>query len=189
MSSKLDILNALKSAAIAPQAMPVIDIAPRIDDLVGQFETSLNTVAGTLHREGGLAKLQTQVDEHIAQGMQIISMVDGIIGNREVTDTAHQLRDIDYAVIPGDLGVAENGAIWVNNKNLGHRVTPFICENLFLVLEANTIVANMHQAASRITLDSGEFGTFIAGPSKTADIEQALVVGAHGACSLNVYLV
>ncbi|MEZ9596055.1 lactate utilization protein C [Shewanella sp. 10N.261.52.F9] len=189
MSSKLEILNALKSAAIAPQAMPVIDIAPRIDDVVGQFETSLNTVAGTLHREGGLAKLQTQVDEHIAQGMQIISMVDGIIGNREVTDTAHQLRDIDYAVIPGDLGVAENGAIWVNNKNLGHRVTPFICENLFLVLEAKTIVANMHQAASRITLDSGEFGTFIAGPSKTADIEQALVVGAHGACSLNVYLV
>ncbi|GIU18860.1 LUD domain-containing protein [Shewanella sp. MBTL60-007] len=189
MSSKHDILNALKSAAIAPQAMPVIKVEPRIDDLVGQFETSLNTVAGTLHREGGLAKLQAQVDEHIAQGMQIISMVEGIKGNREVTDTAHQLRDIDYAVIPGDLGVAENGAIWVNNKNLGHRVTPFICENLFLVLDSSTIVANMHQAAGKLTLDSGEFGTFIAGPSKTADIEQALVVGAHGACSLNVYLV
>ncbi|MDR8522963.1 MULTISPECIES: LutC/YkgG family protein [Shewanella] len=189
MSSKHDILNALKSAAIAPQAMPVINISPRIDDLVGQFETSLNTVAGTLHRDGGLAKLQAQVDEHIANGMQIISMVDGITANRQITETAHQLKDIDYAVIPGDLAVAENGAIWVNNKNLGHRVTPFICENLFLVVDANNIVANMHQAASRITLDSGEFGTFIAGPSKTADIEQALVVGAHGACSLNVYLI
>jgi L-lactate dehydrogenase complex protein LldG len=49
-------------------------------------------------------------------------------------------------------------------------------------------VPNLHQAAKEITLASGEFGVFIAGPSKTADIEQALVVGAHGACSLNVYL-
>lgn len=188
MSSKQDIFNALKSAAITPQAMPCIDIAPRIDDLVGQFEASLNTVAGTLHRDGGLSALQTTVDEHITKGMQIISMVDGIIGNREVSDTAHELKDIDYAVIPGDLGIAENGAIWVNNKSLGHRVTPFICENLLLVIEAKSIVANMHQAAKLMTLAPGEFGTYIAGPSKTADIEQALVVGAHGACSLNVYL-
>lgn len=188
MSSKQEIFNALKSAAITPQAMPCIDVAPRIDDLVGQFETSLNTVAGTLHRDGGLAALQTTVDEHMAKGLQIISLVDGINGNRTVSDTAHELRDIDYAVIPGDLGVAENGAIWVNNKSLGHRVTPFICENLLLVIEAKSIVANMHQAAKLMTLAPGEFGTYIAGPSKTADIEQALVVGAHGACSLNVYL-
>ncbi|MCL1057735.1 LUD domain-containing protein [Shewanella gelidimarina] len=188
MSSKQHILNALKSAAMAPHAMPTIDVAPRIDDLVGQFEANLITVAGTLHREGGLVNLQATVDEHIAQGMQVISMVEGISGNREVSATAHELSDIDYAVIPGDCGVAENGAIWVNTKNLGHRVTPFICENLLLVIEAKSIVANMHQATSLMTLAPGEFGTFIAGPSKTADIEQALVVGAHGACSLNVYL-
>ncbi|MCL1048590.1 LUD domain-containing protein [Shewanella abyssi] len=188
MSSKQEIFNALKSVAIEPQPMPCFDIAPRIDDLVGQFEANLTTVAGTLHRDGGLANLQATIDKHIAQGMQVISMVDGIKGNREVTATAHELRDIDYAVIPGDVGVAENGAIWVNNKNLGHRVTPFICENLLLVIEAKSIVANMHQAANLITLAPGEFGTYIAGPSKTADIEQALVVGAHGACSLNVYL-
>ncbi|WP_299795482.1 LUD domain-containing protein [uncultured Shewanella sp.] len=189
MSSKDYILNALKSSAIAPQAMPVFNVAPRIDDLLGQFETNLNTVAGTLHKQGGLEALQQKVDELTAQGLQVISMVDGVKGNREVTETAHELKDIDYAVIPGDVGVAENGAIWVNNKNLGHRVTPFICENLFLVLQADSIVPNMHQAASKLTLEKGEFGTFIAGPSKTADIEQALVVGAHGACSLNVYLV
>jgi len=189
MSSKEYILNELKSTALAPQAMPEFNVQPRIDDLLGQFETNLNTVAGTLHRIGGLAALQTKVNELIAQGDQVISMVEGILGNREVPDTAHQLNDIDYAVIPGDLGVAENGSIWVNNKNLGHRVTPFICENLFLVIQADTLVANMHQAAAKITLEKGEFGVFIAGPSKTADIEQALVVGAHGACSLNVYMV
>ncbi|WP_110457469.1 LutC/YkgG family protein [Shewanella algidipiscicola] len=189
MSSKQSILQALKTVAVEPQAMPNIDVSPRLDDVIGQFETNLATVAGTLHRRAGLEGLQAKVDELITQGLQVISTVDGIKGNRAVPDTAHELKDIDYAVIPGDLAVAENGAIWVNNQNLGHRVTPFICENLFLVVEADKVVANMHQAIKKIGLDAGEFGVFIAGPSKTADIEQALVVGAHGACSLNVYLV
>lgn len=189
MSSKQSILHALKSVAVEPQAMPEINVSPRLDDVIGQFETNVGAVAGTLHREAGLSGLQAKVDELMAQGQQVISRVEGITGNRAIPETAHELRDIDYAVIPGDVAVAENGAVWVNNKNLGHRVTPFICENLFLVVKADTVVANMHQAIKQIGLDSGEFGVFIAGPSKTADIEQALVVGAHGACSLNVYLI
>ncbi len=189
MSSKQSILHALESVAVEPVAMPKIDVAPRLDDIIGQFENSLNTVAATLHRDGGLTGLQTKIDELVGEGLQVISIVEGIKGNREVPETAHELKDIDYAVIKGELGVAENGAIWVNNHNLGHRVTPFICENLLLVVEADTVVANMHQAVQKVGLKEGEFGVFIAGPSKTADIEQALVVGAHGACSLNVYLV
>ncbi|MCE9679418.1 LUD domain-containing protein [Shewanella sp. AS1] len=189
MSSKQSILEALTQVAVEPQAMPKIEIGPRIDDLLGQFDNSLTTVAAKLHREGGLAGLQARVDELIASGQQVISTVDGIKGNRETPETAHELKDIDFAVIEGDLGVAENGAIWVNTSRLGHRVTPFICENLLLTVKPETVLANMHQAVERITLNQGEFGLFIAGPSKTADIEQALVVGAHGACSLDVYLV
>lgn len=47
----------------------------------------------------------------------------------------------------------------------------------------------MHEAYKRI--DTGEYGygVFISGPSKTADIEQALVMGAHGARSVTVILV
>ncbi|GGZ24905.1 MULTISPECIES: LutC/YkgG family protein [Shewanella] len=189
MSSKSFILDALKSCALEGHNMPAIDVAPRLDDLIGQFETNLGTVAGKLHKRGGFSELQQQVDALIAEGKQIISQVEGVSGNREVPEDSHDLRDIDYAVIKGQVGVAENGAIWVSQKSLSHRITPFICENLFLVLEADAIVANMHEAADKIMLDSGEFGVFIAGPSKTADIEQALVVGAHGACSLNVFLI
>ena len=32
------------------------------------------------------------------------------------------------------------------------------------------------------------YGVFISGPSKTADIEQSLVIGAHGAGSLTIFI-
>jgi L-lactate dehydrogenase complex protein LldG len=47
----------------------------------------------------------------------------------------------------------------------------------------------MHQAYEQISSADYGFGVFLAGPSKTADIEQSLVLGAHGARGLVVFLV
>ncbi len=189
MSSKNHILNAVKQVAIAPVPMPEIKVEARTDDLVGQFETNLKAVAGILHKEGGYDAVKAQIDKLTKEGSQVISLVDGIEGNREVPETTgHELQNIDFAVVKGQLGVAENGAIWVDIDKLGQRVIPFICENLILMIDADSIVPNMHEASKKVIHESGGFGAYIAGPSKTADIEQSLVVGAHGACSLNVYL-
>ena len=102
----------------------------------------------------------------------------------------HELESMDFAILPGHFGVAENGAIWVTDHGLRHRVIYFITQHLALVIKADQIVHNMHQAYEKLT-ESGDanygrpvreraFGTFISGPSKTADIEQSLVIGAHG---------
>lgn len=189
MSSKLAILKELKESSILDHAMPTINIAPRLDDLVQQFETNLSSVAGVLHRDSGVEGVQNKVNELVADGQQVISLVSEVTANRETPADPHELQDIDFAVIQGEVAVAENGAIWVKQPDNGHRNTPFICENLLLVIRHEDLVANMHEAVKKITLESGKFGSFIAGPSKTADIEQALVVGAHGACSLNVYMI
>ncbi|TAH21230.1 MAG: hypothetical protein EAZ08_04110 [Cytophagales bacterium] len=110
---------------------------------------------------------------------------------REISD-AHDLASVDLAIIEGKMGVAENGAIWLDESCFGgHRVLPFITQHLIIVLKKENIVSNMHKAYKRIQSDlfSIGFGLFLAGPSKTADIEQSLVIGAHGARSLRVYLV
>jgi L-lactate dehydrogenase complex protein LldG len=92
----------------------------------------------------------------------------------------HTFIDEDMVVLGCTLGVAENGAVWVDNEILKSRKIPFVAGHLVFVLRSDRIVADMHEAYTRIDLNTPGFGVFIAGPSKTADIEQSLVIGAHG---------
>ena len=98
------------------------------------------------------------------------------------------LAEIHLAVLPARLAVVENGACWVAEADMGHRALPFSTEHLVLVVERSTLVETMHEAYAQVQCD-GSFGVFIAGPSKTADIEQSLVIGAQGPRSLAVVLV
>lgn len=97
----------------------------------------------------------------------------------EVASTA-ELDGTDVAIVKGRVGVCENGAVWIQ-QDLEQRAIYFMAEALVILLDHHDLVNNMHEAYKRI--DTGEYGygVFISGPSKTADIEQALVLGAHGA--------
>lgn len=99
----------------------------------------------------------------------------------------HELNGIDLAIIEGEVGVAENGCIWIP-QNVKEKVVYFISEYLVIVLDRRSVVNNMHEAYDKLTFNDYGFGVFISGPSKTADIEQSLVVGAHGAKGVTVIL-
>lgn len=98
------------------------------------------------------------------------------------------LDGTDLAIVSGKVGVCENGAVWVE-QDVEQRAVYFISEALVLVLDRKNLVNNMHEAYKRIDTSSYGYGVFISGPSKTADIEQALVMGAHGARDVTVLLV
>ncbi|WP_439584199.1 LutC/YkgG family protein [Dyadobacter bucti] len=99
----------------------------------------------------------------------------------------HELELIEIAIVEAEFGVAENGAVWISDKYLPHRALPFITQNLAFVIPRKALVNNMHDAYERLS-DTTGWGCFIAGPSKTADIEQSLVIGAHGARSMVIFL-
>ncbi len=103
-------------------------------------------------------------------------------------ENPHDLEMVELAILKAEFGVAENGAIWISDNHLPHRVLPFITQNLAFVIPESSLVNNMHDAYNRLQ-DTTGWGCFISGPSKTADIEQSLVIGAHGARSLVVFLV
>ena len=100
----------------------------------------------------------------------------------------HSLEDVELTLVKAHFGVAENSALWVTDDILGQRVSTFIPQYLAIIVNKKDILATMHQAYDRIGDQEYGFGTFIAGPSKTADIEQSLVLGAHGARGLTVFL-
>ena len=93
---------------------------------------------------------------------------------------------ISCAVLPGKFGVAENGAVWVPEEAMGQRTIPFLAEHLILIVHAKDLVATMHQVYA--VNQPGSYRLFIAGPSKTADIEQHLVLGAQGPLAHTVIL-
>src|SRR5262249_40998723 len=130
--------------------------------------------------------------EEYATARQVVSLVPGVgKGNVDLdqVEDAHQLESVDFAILAGRFAVAENGAVWGIDEGVKQRGIFFIVQHLALVVPASEIVDNMHQAYERLAFARPGFGAFISGPSKTADIEQSLVIGAHGPRSLTVFCV
>jgi L-lactate dehydrogenase complex protein LldG len=102
----------------------------------------------------------------------------------------HDLADLDLVVLQASLGVAENGACWIEGGSLPHHALVVIPEHVAVVVAAAALVPDLGAAYAALDLGGRpRWGLFLAGPSKTADIEQSLVIGAHGARSATVLLV
>ena len=110
--------------------------------------------------------------------------------NPDTIGSPQALNGTDVGVIRGDFGVAENACVWVP-QTMVEKAVCFISENLVILLKKSEIVNNMHEAYKRIRFDEkfDGYGTFISGPSKTADIAQVLVMGAQAARSATILLV
>ena len=195
MTSRDQILSAIRQHLPESAALPDLD-GPWIEypDPIGQFSSVLEMIGGQCIR---VANLQ-QINEELArlpaytEARQILSTLPGIGAptvELDAIDDPHALEDIDFAILPGQFGVAENAAVWVTDEGLKHRVIYFLCQHLSLVIQAADVIHNMHQGYQRLAFPGARFGAFIAGPSKTADIEQSLVIGAHGPRSMTVFVV
>ena len=191
MSSRADILKAIRQNKPQPSALPALpDFPQATGDLVLLFKDMLAEIGVQVvevdEARAIPAALATQYPdcEHVGSASAYVAGTQRL----EAADDPHTLAALDLFVCEGSLGVAENGGIWIRESQMVHRAAPFLTQHLALILEKSAIVGTMHDAYERITIDEEGFGIFIAGPSKTADIEQALVIGAHGPRSLTVVL-
>jgi len=95
--------------------------------------------------------------------------------------------EVRGVLIEAEFGVAENGACFISHNPKDDRKIYSFYEEITIKLKKDAILNNMQEAYNRISFD--EFGIFLSGSSKTADIEQSLVIGAHGAKFLGVLFV
>jgi len=193
MSSRDQILNRLKNNQPALVDLPAISAYVQEEkDNVKKFSNTLIFIGGSTVEAEDYNEVISYIKDQFGEGKRILSTLNELSSIAEVKpryDDPHTLEDVHLTIIRAPFGVAENGAVWITDQQLPARALPFISEYLAVVLEKKNIVPTMHEAYEKINAADYGFGVFIAGPSKTSDIEQSLVLGAHGPKGMVVFLI
>ncbi|MBC7826615.1 MAG: LUD domain-containing protein [Chitinophagaceae bacterium] len=192
MSSREKILEAVLQNQPEKKLLPEISILKRDDrDAVPGYMQVMKAIGGSVYLVADLTAVKILINEHFDIAKRVVTSLPELTGDYELlspTVAPHTYDDIELAVLRGHFGVAENAAVWLTDELMVQRIIPYICQHLAIVITAQSIVPTLHEAYEKIGQAEYGFGAFIGGPSKTADIEQALVLGAHGPLSMTVFI-
>ena len=189
---KEELLEKLRCNTSEQYDMPTTDIhSISYEDTVAQFIEMSKAVGSNVivaQQGDSLPNLVRQAyPEAKVIASNLTELGDIATLNPDTVNDAQALNGTDVGVVAGEIGVAENGCVWIPQP-MKEKAVCFISEYLVIVLPKSGIVNNMHEAYDRITMPATGLGTFISGPSKTADIEQALVMGAQAARGVTVII-
>ena len=192
MSNKEEILKRYRDNVRERYDMPDLsDIrAITYPDPLVQFITMSQNVGGKVIEVKEGQDINDIIKEVYPDAKEIASNLPEVTiatRNPDTVEDARQLNGTDVGIFRGVFGVAENGCIWIPQQ-MKEKAVCFISENLVILLPKSQIVNNMHEAYRRVEFNDYGYGTFISGPSKTADIAQVLVMGAQAARSVTVLL-
>lgn len=188
---KEDLLAKLRHNIRKQYDMPTLDIhAITYPDIKEAFIVSSKAVGSNVVEITQGEDVNTLIKQLYPEAKIVASNIEGIHAtlNPDTIKDAAELDGTDVGVIQGKVGVAENGCVWVPQA-MKERAVCFISESLVILLHKRDLVNNMHEAYRKIEMpEEYGYGTFISGPSKTADIEQALVMGAQAAKQVTIIL-
>lgn len=189
MNSRQMILESLRSVETEKFDLPLLNFSEDNETLLQDFiEMAEASGMGVVYSsEKSLADVLREL-----QGKKIQTFLEGLREDFPVVldekDPFDKEKIPDVFICKAQFGVAENAAMWLDDEVLPFRILAFLPEELIIVLDMEKIVSNMHRAYEIVHDKGYEYGLFIAGPSKTADIEQTLVTGAQGAKKVTIFL-
>ncbi len=197
MSAREEILERLRKNARETYDFPDLSGLNPITfpDPVAEFIKKTTTTAGAkLIEMEESDNLNELIRKAYPEAKVLASNLPGIEAdlNPDTVEHVEDLMKVDVGIIEGRIGVAENACIWIPQQ-MKEKAVCFASEYLVIILRRDDIVNNMHEAYARLATSAEyfqqyKFGTFISGPSKTADIESALVYGAQAARGVTVVL-
>jgi L-lactate dehydrogenase complex protein LldG len=169
----------------------IVNFDQHYEDVVAKYVELLRFIGGEAHLVENLDQVINIVRGSFGHAKRIVSTRPEFVSLAEINPAVndpHDLADVDLFITTSNLAVAENGAVWVKDDEIPSRVLPFISQQLAVIIKKNSIVATMHDAYDVIANTDYGYAAFIAGPSKTADIAQSLVLGAHGPKGMTVFI-
>ncbi|MCW3109429.1 MAG: lutC 1 [Segetibacter sp.] len=187
-----------KILAIVKQNQPAeVDLPPIInhdqhyEDIVEKYIEVLRFIGGEAYLVNSYEEIKSIIKGSFLHAKRMISTCcefSAIADINVIVEDPHELANVDLFITTSNLAVAENGAVWIKDQQLPSRVLPFITQQLVVIIKKESIIATMHDAYDIIADNDYGYAAFIAGPSKTADIAQSLVLGAHGPKGMLVFI-
>ena len=179
MTTRDKILQAVLQNQPEATALPDISIFKGDNNgIVQKYMDVFKTIGGSSFLVDDLTTVKLSIAENFDTTRRIVSTLPELSDRFEVISTSadpHSYSDVELAIIRAHFSVAENGAVWLTEDLMGQRIIPYICQHLAVIVTAESIVPTLHEAYEQIGAGNYGFGGFIGGPSKTADIEQALI--------------
>lgn len=192
MSSRDKILATVKQNQPQAVALPVIiNYDQHYENRITKFIEVLRFIGGEVHLVENTEQIKSIIKGNFAHAKRIVATGEefsSVAETYKINEDPHAFADVDLFITTSNLAVAENGAVWVKDEQLLSRVLPFIAQQIAVIIHKESIVATMHDAYDVIADADYGYAAFIAGPSKTADIAQSLVLGAHGPKTMTVFI-
>jgi L-lactate dehydrogenase complex protein LldG len=114
------------------------------------------------------------------------------LGTVDVADPGGSFAGVSVGVSLAAHGIAETGSLIVVD-DIADRLVRMLSPKHVVILALADLLPSLDEAGARLAaLIAGGVGpyiTFITGPSRTADIEMSLTVGAHGPAELHIAVI
>ena len=206
-TTKEKILKKVRNALISTKENPFlgVDFKSSVyhdfeEDAVVQFALKLNEAAGTFiyceNEKTVIENMQVLVEQQkwtdlFAIDETVLSLLNE--GDFKMTSNPEKFNDLKVGITRCDYLIARFGSVMVSSAlSSGRRL--FIYPEIHIVIaKASQVVAELKDALKGMKQKyAGKFPsqiTVITGPSRTADIEKTLVMGAHGPKELYVFMI
>lgn len=185
-------LAALASPQRGPQPMPM-------GDLAGRFRARAESLSSTVEAVAALAEAPAAVLRYlVAQRLGGPVVLTEDVAHLDwagagIAAEARPAVDADQVGISGCFcAVAETGTLMLLSGPHSPATVSLLPETHIALLPVSRIVATLEDAFALLRAERGELPravNFISGPSRTGDIEQTIVLGAHGPCRVHLILI
>ncbi|MBL4666750.1 MAG: lactate utilization protein [Sneathiella sp.] len=196
----------LLAARIAKHARNVIPKRAQIPvkDQLDLFQIKMEKLMSTVDRVKDASDVPAAVQVYLAQhnlpsrikmspAKSLMDLAWADIPTLEIVTGAGAEEDM-VGLSPAFAAVAETGTLMMLSGPETPSTVNFLPENHIVILQAGDVTGSYEEAWDSVREATQETGmprtvNFISGPSRTADIETRLIMGAHGPKSLHVILV
>ncbi|WP_317929567.1 lactate utilization protein C [Halioxenophilus sp. WMMB6] len=165
-------------------------LAP-IADCLAAFKENARLAACELFEVISLSEINTLLSERMPAGANLMVSPQPALQPCEWSvATTDNAREAQWGLALAEIAIAETGSVCLHSEAVATGLL-YLVETLIVVVQQSQIVARQEEAWQQMHIGTGQRPRalhMITGPSRTADVEQMLQLGAHGPREVLIFI-